>query len=685
MDVHGFSHRGFMLDVCRHYMPVADIKRLLDAAAICGMNRMHWHLTDDQGWRIEIKKYPRLTGIGANRGKSFFGDVSQDENNCGFYTQAEARELVAYAQARGIEIIPEIEIPGHACALLAAYPQLGCRRTVWPEWTPRDGRAEYVHAVRLAGGIFPDLACAGRDESLRFLEDVLDEIVALFPFPMVHIGGDEAPKMHWRRCPDCQARMRAEGIDTEDALQRWLVLRIGAYLAEKGRETIVWNDVLNGGPLPKHFIVQQWHGNPELTRAFLEAGGRVIVSDTEHYYFDYAYGETDVHRVWSHPLIPAYAQGYESGLLGAECPLWTERITNVERAAFMLFPRMTALGLRLNGQAADDWEDFRQTLRETQAKIDALGLAGAPEEYWCMTPEAAEADLARDEAVKDAPSARPCVQWERRMLLQEAMERLLQQIGMPEPFAAVVRDWALGALDGPEAPLPGDLRGADVLAEQLLKAVENRRNGPWRGIEEDVWIDTMRCYTRFVNEHHASLGFYGFDRGFWTTRQRDAKLFRLGALEYELLRGEDGATAVGLHIPSDASLGPEGLDASLARARDFLARRFPEWADAPIVCDSWLLSPALKGLLPPDSRILRFQAAFDLTATNPEPDEVLQWVFGLAEAQKAGARLEELPEDTALQRSMKAFMRAGGRVGIAEGVLARPFQAGQNAGKQPGA
>ena len=123
-----------------------------------------------------------------------------------------------------------------------------------------DRPAAYVHAVRKIGGIFPDLVCAGRDESIRFLEDVLDEIVALFPFPMVHIGGDEAPKLHWRRCPDCQARMRAEGIDSEDALQRWLVLKIGAYLAEKGRETIVWNDVLSGGLLPKHFIVQQWHG-----------------------------------------------------------------------------------------------------------------------------------------------------------------------------------------------------------------------------------------------------------------------------------------------------------------------------------------------------------------------------------------------------------------------------------------
>ena len=310
MDVQSFTHKGFMLDVCRHYMPAEDIRRMLDAAALCGMNRMHWHLTDDQGWRIEIKKYPLLTDIGAKRGPSFFGDVSQTENNCGFYTQEEVRGIVAYAKKLGIEIIPEIEIPGHACAMLAAYPQLGCRRTVWPEWTPTDGQAGYVHAVRKIGGIFPDLICAGRDESIRFLEDVLDEITELFPFPMVHIGGDEAPKLHWRRCPDCQARMRAEGIRSEDALQRWLVLRIGAYLADKGKETIVWNDVLNGGLLPEHFIVQQWYGNQELTRAFLEAGGRVIVSDTENYYFDYAYGETSPIRKTTTLITPMAKRTY---------------------------------------------------------------------------------------------------------------------------------------------------------------------------------------------------------------------------------------------------------------------------------------------------------------------------------------------------------------------------------------
>ncbi len=673
MGAQRFEHCGFMLDVSRHYMPVADIKKMLDAAAICGMNRMHWHLTDDQGWRIEIKRYPRLTGVGAARGESFFGEVSRTENNCGFYTQDEARDVVAYARARGVEVIPEIEIPGHACAMLAAYPGLGCRRTAWPRWEPEEIEPAYARGVRVSEGIFPDLACAGRDESIRFLEDVLDEIVALFPFPMVHIGGDEAPKQHWRRCPLCQARMRREGIESEDALQRWLVLKIGAYLAEKGRSTVVWNDVLAGGLLPKHFIVQHWHGRPELTRAFLEAGGRVIVSDTDNYYFDYPYGETDVHHIWRHPLTPPYAEGHEDGLLGVECALWTERITNTARAAHMLFPRMTAVGLRLSGFEARTWEEFAARLRGEQAKIEALGLVGAPEALWHMSPEEAAADIAADEAIRAAPDARPYVEWEVRMVRQEALERLMEKIDLPAPLAAVARDWALGALDGEPAPLPGELRGADELARQLLTAVENRESGPWRGIEEDVYIDTMRCYARFAREYFASYGVHGFDRGYWTVRQRDAKLFRLGALEYELLR-EDGAPMIGLHIPSDvADFAPDALNASLAAARAFLRRHFPDWADAPVRCESWLLAPALKELLPPGSKILRFQAAFDLTETDPDADDVLQWVFGLAEGQKADAKLDRLPEDTTLRRNMKALLLSGGKVGVAVGRLARGF------------
>ena len=667
-----FSHRGFMLDVCRHYMPVGDIKRLIDAAAICGMNRMHWHLTDDQGWRIEIKRYPRLTEVGARRGPSYFGDVSETENNCGFYTQEEVRRIVAYAASKGVGVIPEIELPGHACAMLAAYPHLGCRRVIHPAWSPETVENPYPHGVQNAAGIYPDLACAGRDEAIQFLKDVLDEVVALFPFPMVHIGGDEAPKLHWRRCPDCQRRMKEEGIAGEDALQRWLVLKIGEYLAEKGRDTIVWNDVLAGGLLPKHFIVQQWKGNRELTSRFLEAGGRVIVSDTDNYYFDYPYGRIDAHHIWRYPLVPPYAQGRETGVLGVECCLWTERITNLDRAAWMLFPRMTAVGLRLGGAEDATWEDFTARLKAKQAEIDALGLACAPEALWHMPPEAAAADAATGESWRTLPSVLPSMTWEVRMLRQEALERLLEEIGMPREFACVARDWALAELDGYEARVPEDVRGADIMAGQLLRALENREDGPWRDVPESVWIATMKCYTRFVKEHFASFGVYGFDRGFWTTRQVDGLLFRLGEMEYERV-DEDGRREIALHIPSDARLEPDALNVSVAKARAFMKERFADWADAPMTCDSWLLSPALKSMLPPTSRILRFQTAFDLMETYDEADDALQWVFGLGESQKSSVDLAALPEDTTLRRGMKAFLRAGGKVGSAKGELKRHF------------
>ena len=188
-----FEHRGFMLDVSRHYMPPEEIRKLLDAAAILGLNRMHWHLTDDQGWRVEIRRYPSLTKVGSVRGDSCFGGTPAGERNCGFYTQEEIRELVSYAAGCGIEIMPEIEIPGHASAMLAAYPEFGCRDENGNLWKNR---------VEISDGIFPALVCAGSDRALVFLKEILDEIMDLFPCPMVHIGGDEALKIRWRRCPD---------------------------------------------------------------------------------------------------------------------------------------------------------------------------------------------------------------------------------------------------------------------------------------------------------------------------------------------------------------------------------------------------------------------------------------------------------------------------------------------------
>lgn len=663
---------GFMLDVSRHFMPAPDVLKLLDAAALCGLNTMHFHLTDDQGWRVEIKKYPTLAAVGSERGDSYFGSVSETEHNCGFYTQDQIRQIVAHARQRGIQVIPEIEIPGHASAMLAAYPEFGCRRTVIQNGAEVEIESPYDYRVLNTGGIFPNLICAGKPESRRFLEDILDEIAELFPAPYVHIGGDEALKQHWRRCPDCQRRIRREGLKNEEELQRSLVLEVGEYLAKKGKKTIVYNDCLAGGLLPQHFIVQHWLGNDRQTGAFLKSGGQVIRSDLEHYYFDYAYSDIDAYKLWSAPAVPAYAQGAEEGLVGMECMLWTERITNLNRAAQLLFPRVPAAVLKVTRPELS-WEEFSQALREIREKLEAMGIPCAPEKLWNLSPQDREADRLEDVRLRTSPQAQLAEQEELRLLLQEELEKLLDQIGMPRPMALRVMDEAWKELPdycGREASDGGD--GVEELTAQLLTALQNREDGPWENIPEPIWVDTMKCFSRFVGEHHRSLGRHGFDRGFWTTRQVGAKLFRIGQLEYEL-KEEDGKKTIDLHIPSDAHMDMGLLDESVARAREFLKEYFPDWAEESMECESWLLSPALASLLPEKSNILSFQRAFEIISQDPEPQDVLEWVFRLTKGQQKTTPLEALPEETCLQRSMKAFLLSGGRVGVAQGRLVRPF------------
>ncbi|MBQ6256972.1 MAG: family 20 glycosylhydrolase, partial [Clostridia bacterium] len=433
MDRKAYPYRGFMLDAARHFMPAADVCRVIEAAAACGMNRMHWHLTDDQGWRLEIKKFPLLTKVGAYRGPSYFGGpFSETENNCGYYTQQDVRDIVAFAGEKGIEIVPEIEVPGHASAMLAAYPEFGCRRVL-----PRIGREEieeqpYRYQVMTYAGVFPNLICAGKESAVRFLKDILDEVMELFPGPEVHIGGDEAVKMHWRRCPDCQKRMAAEGLRDERALQRSLVLEIGAYLAEKGKKTIVWNESLEGGGLPPHFIVQHWLGNKEETKAFMAGGGQVICSDVAYYYVNRPYSSIDAYGIWKAPLVPDYAEGQEENLLGLECTLWAERVTNVERAAYLLFPRAAAVAMKALGQDDyPDWESYKTALREKMRPAEALGLTPAPEEVWRMEKDAAEEEKRAEERGRHAPRMEEVFRVNDGMLMQEELEKLLHDTHMP--------------------------------------------------------------------------------------------------------------------------------------------------------------------------------------------------------------------------------------------------------------
>jgi len=321
------------------------------------------------------------------------------------------------------------------------------------------------------------------------------------------------------------------------------------------------------------------------------------------------------------------------------------------------------------------WEEFTAELKKLRDEISALGLEFAPENVWKLSPEDAAADSKHDHWLRYSEKSRLAEKEEIRLLQQESLEKLLAQIEMPREFAMQVMDHAWKDLPGYSGGYSSDItNGADRLAVHLLAAIDNRDEGcPWENIPENIWLDTMKAFTRFVGEHYASTGEYGFDRDFWTTRQVNAQLLRIGELEYEMCR-HDEKEVISLHIPSDARLSADRLNASVAHARAFIAEWYPKWAEAPMVCSTWLLAPALKDMLSEGSNILRFQNAFDILETDPEPEDVLEWVFRLTEEQQKTAVLADLPEDTSLQRKLKDYLLSGGKVGVAGGVLAREFK-----------
>ncbi|MEN8006021.1 MAG: family 20 glycosylhydrolase [Candidatus Krumholzibacteriota bacterium] len=319
-----FGWRGMLLDCGRHFMPVESIKELLDKLALHKFNVLHWHLTEDQGWRLEIPGYPRLTEIGAWRTETD-GSVSG-----GFYTTEDVRDIVAYAAERFITVVPEIEMPGHSQAALAAYPELSCT----------GGPFE----VQTQWGVHKDILCAGREETFTFLEDVLVRVMEMFPGRYIHIGGDEAPRDRWKKCARCQARIRDENLSGEDDLQSWFIGRIGTFLSGHGRRLIGWDEILDGGLPgdPNHFTVQAWRGLDKAAAA-ARAGHDVIVSPTSHAYFDYDPGVLDLQQVFEFRPVPAGLDpAAGERILGGQMNLWTEYIPP-ERVDTMLFPRLTAM------------------------------------------------------------------------------------------------------------------------------------------------------------------------------------------------------------------------------------------------------------------------------------------------------------------------------------------------------
>jgi hexosaminidase len=368
-----FAWRGFMLDEGRHFQGKETVLQILDIMALLKMNVFHWHLTEDQGWRIEIKKYPRLTEVGSHRpgtSKTIFGKTHDGIPHSGFYTQDEIRQIVAYAAERHITVVPEIEIPGHCTAALAAYPELSCT----------GGPFE----VATHFGIFSDIYCAGKEAVFTFLQDVLDEIMDLFPSPYIHIGGDEAPKVRWKTCPDCQRRLKAEGLKDEHALQGYFTNRILTYIQSKGRQGIGWNEILQPG-LVDGAAAQFWiRGRTALLEAIRGGKHPVIMTTYLDTYLDHSYSLMPLSRAYRYEPIPKELKESEAGsILGLEFPLWTEWVPNRARLEYQAWPRLTAAAeTGWTPPERKDLADFHRRLEVFLPRLDRLGVRYAPPQAW---------------------------------------------------------------------------------------------------------------------------------------------------------------------------------------------------------------------------------------------------------------------------------------------------------------
>ncbi len=378
-DAPHFPWRGMMLDVSRHFFNKEEVKQVLNAMALHKLNTFHWHLVDDNGWRIEIKKYPKLTDVGAWRDGVGFGLATNSTTAYGsngryggFYTQDDIREVIAYAAMLHITIVPEIEMPGHALAALAAYPELGTG----------DGPFN----VALKAGVNPGIFSPAKAETFVFLQDVLTEVFALFPSQYIHIGGDEVPKGPWKKDAACQALIKRENLKDEEGLQSWFNRRIEKFVNSQGKTILGWSEILQGG-LAQNAAVMDWIGGA--TEA-ASAGHDVVMSPTSHCYFDYYQsadhstepramggGALTLQKAYSLEPIPAkLSPEFHKHVLGAQGNLWTEYIPNLKQLEYMAFPRLSALAeVAWSPKSARNFADFQRRLKINNQRLDQLGVS----------------------------------------------------------------------------------------------------------------------------------------------------------------------------------------------------------------------------------------------------------------------------------------------------------------------
>lgn len=375
-DYPEFEYRGMMLDVCRHFMPKEFVMKFIDMMALHKLNTFHWHLTDDQGWRIEINKYPKLTEVGGFRRMEIAGHKNSPDwtwkvgKYGGFYTQDDIREVVAYAKKRNVTIIPEIELPGHAMAALSAYPELSCS----------GGPFEVVGRW----GVFQDIYCS-REETILFLQDVLNEVADLFPGEYIHLGGDEAPKIRWQRCKACQDRMAKEGLKNETQLQTYFMGRMEKFLKTKGKKVICWDEVVEGG-MSKTATIMSWRGEEGGIQA-AKYGNDVIMTPHKSLYLDYYQGDKiteplasggflPLEKVYDYYPVPKQLTSEEAKhIKGVQANVWTEYMADEKQVEYMVFPRIAALAeVAWSSQDNKNLENFKTRLANLMEHYSILKI-----------------------------------------------------------------------------------------------------------------------------------------------------------------------------------------------------------------------------------------------------------------------------------------------------------------------
>lgn len=373
-DFPRFEYRGMLLDVSRHFFPVSFIKEYIDILALHQINYFHWHLTDDQGWRIEIKKFPELIKKGSVRAQTVIGRNTNQYDSTqysGYYKQSEIKEIVAYARKRYITIVPEIDMPGHFLAALAAYPDLGC--TGGP------------YEVATKWGIFDDVLCPGNDKSYRFVEQVLKETMKLFPSKYIHIGGDECPKEKWVNCPKCRQKIADNGLTTDsvhsavEKLQSYFIAKVSQYVNSKNRSIIGWDEILEGG-LDSGATVMSWRGNESAIESARQKRP-VIMASNSHLYFNYAQASAgNIRSVYDfNPVPPELAPDEQKYITGVQANLWTEYITTNERAEYMMIPRIAALcEVQWTSENKKNYENFVLRAQKLKQIYDVNNYSYAP-------------------------------------------------------------------------------------------------------------------------------------------------------------------------------------------------------------------------------------------------------------------------------------------------------------------